>query len=276
MSSPYWVRTLLNKTFNQRFFWSRLTRFSPIGRLVRHMLFENDEIFYLPKDQVIEINESVETEGLGGMAVPSKVLDHFIRRADFHWIMDFCICRDSSGCRDYPMELGCLFLGEAARHINPKFGRPVTMEQALAHAERCRKAGLVHLIGRNKLDTIWLGVGPPEKLLTVCNCCPCCCLWKVLPVIDERIGENVSRMPGVRVEVTDQCAGCGRCTRDVCFVGAIRIENKQAVIDSDMCRGCGRCASVCPNDAIAVLVEDADFIGRTIRRIDSAVDVEGK
>lgn len=276
MTSPYWVKTLINRTFSQRFFWSRLTRFAPVGRLVHHMFFENDEIFYLPKDRVIEIDESVDTGASGGMAVPSKVLEHFIRTADFHWIMDFCICRDSANCRDYPRELGCLFMGEAARRINPKFGRPASMEQALEHAERCREAGLVHLIGRNKLDTAWLGVGPPENLLTVCNCCPCCCLWKVLPVIDERISKNVSRMPGIRVEVTDHCLGCGRCTRNVCFVDAIRQEDSRAVIDSEMCRGCGRCADVCPNDAIVVHIDDADYIGRTIRRIEEAVDLSAK
>ena len=273
MSTPYWIKPLINRIFHQRFFWSRLTRRRPVGRLVYRMLFKDDDVFYLPKDQVIEINESVETGDGGSMPVPSEVLEYFIRQAGFHWLMDFCICRDSAGCRDYPRDLGCLFLGEAARHINPGFGRPVSMEAALAHARRCREAGLVHLIGRNRLDTVWLGVGPSQKLLTVCNCCPCCCLWQVLPFLDARISEKVSRLPGVNVFVTERCEGCGRCARDVCFVGAIGLENRQARIDPDICRGCGRCADICPNNAIAVTVRDAGFIDNAIRRVSSSVDV---
>jgi len=90
---------------------------------------------------------------------------------------------DSTGCKDYPMDLGCIFLGEAVKEINPKFGRMATVEEALEHAKKCRDAGLVHLIGKNKLDTVWLNAGPGDKLMTICNCCPCCCLWKILPDI---------------------------------------------------------------------------------------------
>ena len=28
--------------------------------------------------------------------------------------LDVCICRDSHGCKDYPIDLGCMFLGEGA------------------------------------------------------------------------------------------------------------------------------------------------------------------
>jgi hypothetical protein len=90
--------------------------------------------------------------------------------------MNTCLCRDAKQCKDYPIDLGCLFLGEAALGINPRLGRGVTKREALEHIRRCREAGLVHLIGRNKLDTVWLGVGPGDKLLTICHCCPCCCL----------------------------------------------------------------------------------------------------
>jgi hypothetical protein len=77
--------------------------------------------------------------------------------------MNSCICREAERCEDYPIDLGCLFLGEAALGINPQLGRRVTKEKALQHVRRCREAGLVHLIGRNKLDTMWLGVGPGDR-----------------------------------------------------------------------------------------------------------------
>jgi len=139
---------------------------------------------------------------------------------------------------------------------------------------RCRAAGLVHLIGRNKLDTVWLGVGPGDKLLTICNCCPCCCLWRVLPQIDPAIGAKVSRLPGVTVTVGERCTGCGTCTQDVCFVNAIQLVDGQAVI-SDACRGCGRCVSVCPEEAITLSVDnEADTARELIERIAGLVDVK--
>jgi len=50
-------------------------------------------------------------------------------------------------------------LGEAAMRIDSKLERKVTKEEALLHVEKCREAGLVHLMGRNKLDTVWLKIG---------------------------------------------------------------------------------------------------------------------
>ncbi|MBW1893421.1 MAG: 4Fe-4S binding protein [Deltaproteobacteria bacterium] len=271
MASPYWIKTLLNKTFSQRFFWARLSNYPIIGRAIEYLLFEDDEIFYLPKNKAIPVNKSLTQKE--DMVMPSQVLDHFIREANYHWIMDFCICRDSTNCKDYPIDLGCMFLGEAAMGINPKWGRRVTEAEAIEHAKRCRDAGLVHLIGRNKLDKVWLNVGPGKKLLTVCNCCPCCCLWKVLPEINPSIGSKINRMPGISMIVTDKCVGCGICAKeDVCFVNAIHIENEHAVIGAN-CRGCGRCVTVCPNDSIEVKIENNQFMTDTISRISNVVNV---
>jgi hypothetical protein len=56
--------------------------------------------------------------------------------------------------------LGCLFMGKAVLGINPALGRLVSKEEAHEHIRRCNEKGLFHLIGRNKLDTVWLGIGP--------------------------------------------------------------------------------------------------------------------
>jgi ferredoxin len=199
-------------------------------------------------------------------------VEHFVEEARYHWIMDTCICRDASHCQDYPVDLGCLFLGEAVLGINPKLGRLVTREEALAHVRRCHDAGLVHTIGRNKLDTVWLGVGPGDRLMTICNCCPCCCLWRMLPQLDPEIAAKVTRMPGVTVSVTEQCAGCGTCTQGVCFVDAIHLNEQRAVI-TDACRGCGRCVTACPENAIELSIDDRQFVARSIRELSSLVDV---
>ena len=272
MGGPYFMKTIINKTFSQRFFWSRLSQYPVIGRLIEYLLFEDDDIIYLPRDTAVSIPVNAPLTPRADTVMPSQVLEHFIRRAGFHWIMNFCICRDSSQCKDYPIDLGCIFLGEAAMDINPRFGRRASVDEALEHAARCREAGLVHLIGRNKLDTVWLNVGPGKKLLTVCNCCPCCCLWKILPTINTRISSRVNRMPGVSVTVTDRCIGCGICTKNVCFVDAIRLNGKRAEI-SDDCRGCGRCVTVCPQAAIEMKIDGHHRISAAIDMIDHLVDV---
>jgi len=238
--------------------------------MIRYGLFDGDDIIYLPKDGVIRIDESIPNPD--DTVLPSRVVEHFIDEARYHWIMNSCICRDASGCRDYPIELGCLFLGEAVLGINPELGRLVSKEAALAHVQRCREAGLVHLVGRNKLDTVWLGVDPGHRLLTICNCCPCCCLWKMLPHLDPSIGCSVTKMPGVAVRVTEDCPGCGLCAEGVCFVDAIHMEDERAVI-GDACRGCGRCAEMCPADAIEISVREDDFVRGAIERISPLVDL---
>jgi len=65
---------------------------------------------------------SASREAAPDMVLPSQVVEHFIEQAGVHWIMNACICRDASGCRDYPIDLGCLFLGEAAAGINRPSG----------------------------------------------------------------------------------------------------------------------------------------------------------
>lgn len=270
MSRPTWFVDLLRKTFPDRFRAAELTKIPVIGRAVDRALFAGDDIIYLPKDNVIPIDRAIPRPE--SLVLPSQIVEHFIEQAAYHWIMNFCICRDASACRDYPTTLGCLFLGEAVLEINPQHGRLVSKEEALTHARRCRAAGLVHLIGRNKLDSVWLGAGPGHKLMTICNCCPCCCLWRMLPQIDPAIGHKVSRLPGISVAVTDHCAGCGACAEGICFVDAIHLKDGRAAI-SDACRGCGRCVEICPTGAIELTVGDTGFVDAAIARLTSLVDV---
>ena len=274
MGRPVWFVNLIKKAFPSRFLVARLTNVPPIGRLVDYGLFDGDDVICLPKDDVVRtvipVDEPIENPG--DVVLPSQVVEHFIEQANYHWVMDFCICRASNHCEDYPIDLGCLFLGEAVLQINPRMGRRVTKEEALEHVRRCREAGLVHAIGRNKLDSVWLGARPTGKLMTICNCCPCCCLWRVIPQIAPMIGDKITRMPGVTVTVTDRCVACGACTQDVCFVDAIHLDGDRAVID-DACRGCGRCVEVCPEQAIELSVEDGRFIEESIARLSPLVDV---
>ncbi|MBS3784902.1 MAG: 4Fe-4S binding protein [Anaerolineae bacterium] len=274
MGRPMWFVNLIQRAFPMRFAAAKATRLPLLGRLADRWLFDGDDIIFLPQDQTVQtIPVGVTIDRSEEMVLPSRVVEHFVEVASVHWIMDFCLCRAAEGCQDYPIELGCLFLGEAALGINPKLGRRVTKEEALAHVQRCREAGLVHMIGRNKMDTVWLGVGPGHQLLTVCNCCPCCCLLGILPHLTTRISDKLQRMPGVSVSINGQCVGCGTCAEGICFADAIHLENGRATID-ETCRGCGRCVNVCPQGAIELSLEDNRFVDQAIARISTLVDLD--
>lgn len=275
MSLPIPFVKLIQKGFPFRFFLARLSNLPLLGKFIDHLFFRGDSIIYLPQNKVVSLNRKIDAdENFENIVLPSRVVEHFVEQANYHWIMNFCICRDSAGCKDFPIELGCLFLGKAVTGINPKLGRSVSKGEALKHLEKCREHGLVHLIGRNKLDTAWLNVGPGTQLLTICNCCPCCCLWKMLPMLSSNISDKVTRMPGVNVKVTERCTGCGLCTEDICFVNAIHLIDKQAAINQD-CRGCGRCVSACPHQAITLTIDSSiDFFQESINKISTLVDVK--
>jgi Pyruvate/2-oxoacid:ferredoxin oxidoreductase delta subunit len=165
--------------------------------------------------------------------------------------------------------LGCLFIGEAAKKIPKNLGKSVSKKDALNHIKKCREKGLVHLIGRDKLDETWLGVGSKIPLITVCNCCNCCCLWRMLPDLHNNLSSTVKKMPGVKLVVNDNCTACKKCTEEVCFINAIKVKNGKAIISND-CLCCGRCVEVCPNNAIDLVIDDEKFIQKTIERVKSS------
>ncbi|NMC55574.1 MAG: 4Fe-4S binding protein [Chloroflexi bacterium] len=272
MASPIWFVRLLQRFFSQRFAIARLSKHSfVVRRFFDRVLFPGDHILYLPKNNVIQVHEAVQPPV--STVLPSQILEHFIDKADYHFVMNRCICREAAECQHYPVDLGCLFLGEAVKGIHPELGCRVSKAEALAHLKRAQQAGLVQMIGRNHLDTVWMGVGPGDKLMTICNCCECCCLYKMLPDMHETVSSRIQKMPGVSVSVGDACVGCGKCAQGVCFVNAIRLENGRAVIGED-CRGCGRCVEVCPTGAISLHVSGWDFVETSITQLEPLVNLK--
>jgi len=80
MARPLWVVGLLKFGFPGRFLIARLTKVPVIGRIMDRWLFQGDDIMYLPRDQVIQMNKPVEMPG--EMVLPSQVVEYFIGKAN--------------------------------------------------------------------------------------------------------------------------------------------------------------------------------------------------
>ncbi|MCY3410292.1 MAG: 4Fe-4S binding protein [Candidatus Heimdallarchaeota archaeon] len=272
MGRPLWIVQLIKQTFTGRFTLAKLTHVAPLRWVIDRILFHEDKIYYLPKTTTISVNKTLEPKQ--DTVLPTKVIEHFIDNSSKLWIMNSCICRSSNKCKDHDQNIGCLFLGEAVLNINPALGRLVSKDEAKDHLQRGADNGLVNLIGRNKLDVMWLGATPGDQLMTICHCCSCCCLWRMIPQLDRQISDKVTKLPGVEVLVNEElCTGCGKCAEpEICFVNAISIHQKKSYISQD-CRGCGRCLEVCPRKAISLTIDMNFSVKKAIDDLSPLVDV---
>lgn len=111
------------------------------------------------------------------VALKRDDVERFIAESPAVGLMHECLCRTVGGCAGYLKELGCLVLGEAARGLHPGLGRLVGREEALAHAERALRLGLAPTAVRMKSEALLWSL-KAGGFLTVCFCCPCCCLMR--------------------------------------------------------------------------------------------------
>ena len=256
----------LKYIFNWRFWIAEITKKSKSYRkFIDKMLFENDEIVIIPNS--INVNKKIESEG--SEFLPTDILKDVVRRCDDIVVMNTCLCRSSNGCEDYPQDIGCIFLGPTANKIPKHIGKKVTVDEALDHIDRADAAGLSHLIGKNKIDTVWMNIHPGDGLLTICHCCPCCCLWKVYPNLDNAISDKVEKLDGITITLhEDKCKMCKKCLKEVCMFQAISLKDSKISIDYDICRGCGLCTTACKFDAITIDYSD-ETIDNVINRMDN-------
>ena len=181
---------LLEKIFPHISKLAKLSKNPIISKLFYKIIFNKNNLTVIPKDNVVEIKLNKKINPLDSVVVPSDIVHKFIDEANHHFLMNFCICKEAMQCKNHPIEYGCLFMDDAVLEINKDFGRLVSKEEAHKHIRKCREDGLVHLIGSDKLDEQWLGVSEGLKLLTVCNCCECCCLWRMLPDLDSKLSSQ--------------------------------------------------------------------------------------
>ena len=218
----------------------------------------------------IPINKDIE--GGEGIALPEEVLDRLIEKSNDRVIINLCGCRMIYGCKQYPQDLGCLFMGKSTRRIPRSFCHEATVQEAKAHVRKAVGAGLVPIVGEARADHDLLRIPYEGTLLTSCFCCECCCLSRFFRRGPLEIVDGIMHpVEGLTVQVTDACVGCGTCV-STCFIQAIQVKAGQAVID-EYCRVCGRCAAACPQNAIKLKLENPHAVDDVVNRILSKVNL---
>ena len=194
--------------------------------------------------------------------------------------MNFCLCRDSNHCKDYPVEYGCLFLGEAVLGINPALGHRVTKAEALEHARRC-PGGRAGAPGGAR--QVGYGLARGESGGKAAHHLQ---LLPVLLLVEDPAGgrpehrrqgdENAGGQGGgwrAVPGVWDLHAGCLLCRGNPAggWAGGSPADSRAEI--GEECRGCGRCVEICPNGAIEITIEQGMYIQGTIERIAPLVEL---
>ena len=207
---------------------------------------------------VMPLNVDVADKG-EKVVVPLELIKESLKNVTYIAGMDGCLCREANDCNDYPHDLGCLFLGEAAKAVvKHKLGRQFTYEEACARVDEAARVGLMGQAVWIEVEQMLWGVRNDlmDHFLEICFCCPCCC-------IAMRLARNATATerhrfhPAGWTAVPDRtkCVGCRTCAeeRNGCPVEAISFgEDGKVVINQELCVGCGICRARCGFDAIRI------------------------
>jgi UDP-glucose 4-epimerase len=239
---------------NSKSYLDVLLKFWPLGRFLNwlgrqpplgHLL---TPFFDRRSNHAVIIPIKKTIQGTESIVLPYALLTPLVSQATDCFVLESCLCRKAEGCQNYPVDLGCLFLGRGATRLHPSLSRRLSTPEALAHIRKAVDMGLTPLIVHASFDAFMLGI-PMDKMLAICFCCDCCCtIRSSLRYGPPAFWDTVERLPGLSVQVEEGCIGCGTCL-DLCHVQAIELLNGEAHI-GDRCKGCGRCVEACPEGAI--------------------------
>jgi len=187
--------------------------------------------------RVIAIGKAVPTTQ---HVLPTQQAIEHLKKAEL-CALTRCGCRVAFGNCDNPLDT-CLILDEEAEHLIARgLAKEITLEEAERTLEIADKAGLVHL-------TLYL---PGQRVYAVCSCCPCCC-HELQALLNYGKTFFVAESDYTAVCDTDQCNGCGECTRR-CIFGAREMRNGKSFVREENCYGCGLCVTTCPTKATRLI-----------------------
>ena len=209
-------------------------------------LLKQRETGYVSRSKTLPVNETAPSE--------SRVLEHnslrkIIRDAKVITTVP-CPCRrqlEISGNRPSDCPAGdqsfCIQTGAMAQTLVDRgIATVLTTEEALERIDEAAKAGLVHNV-TDFMDDYEIA---KEIGMSICNCCPCCCI--LLYSVFKGFPEIVKKSGFQPTLDENACTGCGGC-EDRCVFNAIS-ANGFARFDLGKCLGCGNCVLACPEKAI--------------------------
>lgn len=190
------------------------------------------------------------------VVMPADLMKKAIRDARYRAIMTSCICREAQDCKNYPKDIGCIFLGEAAEAcVRNGIAKEATAEECYLHLEKAASHGLSG-------QALWVEVEKylwgfetknARKFLEFCFCCPCCCTGFRFA---KRTGREARllfhRTSGWVAEIdTDKCVKCMAC-QAICPRHAVDSVYGLVTVNED-CGGCGLCIPKCSTGAIKLV-----------------------
>lgn len=246
--------------------WKKVARVPVLDRFIGPLLWneKNVDATYIPVGEAVEVDP--------GGALPYVLIEDLIGSASKLFALNGCVCRTGHDCGDYPKELGCLFLGDAAGDIDPGLCRPVSLDEALEHARTARAHGLLPCIVHGSFDATLFRIDY-RRMLAICFCCNCCCAFRRdMKKGPEAYRERITRLPGLQVSGAGNCAGCGACV-EACAFGAVELT-PEGPLFAGYCKACGRCADACPHGNIHITLDPgANTRELLLQRINARTDI---
>lgn len=207
---------------------------------------------------VMPLNVDVTDKG-EKTVIPIDMIKKSLENVTYIAGMDGCLCREANDCKEYAHDLGCLFLGEAAKAVvKHGLAREFTYEEACQRVDMAAEAGLMGQAVWIEVEQMLWGVRNDlmDHFLEICFCCPCCCIAMRL-ARNATSAERHRFHPSGWTAVADltKCVGCKKCgeEKNGCPVEALSFrEDGKVVIDQEHCVGCGICKSRCNVGAISI------------------------
>lgn len=232
---------------------------APRGKWKKAKQFFETRAFGTPEQnkvqvKILPLNAPIKDQP--NAVLPRKMIDDVIDKSSFRVILNECICRRGTGCKDFPIDFGCLFIGEGARNLlRGGVAREATKEEAKAHIQKAADMKLVPIAAYVKIEQWVMGLSKENhnRLLEICLCCPCCCIgFHNFRHITPEFRRQVFKSVGFVAKSLPTCQGCFECVSK-CPAGAIRIKGDKVWVKEDECVGCGICQNTCPHKAIRLI-----------------------
>ncbi len=205
------------------------------------------------KRKTIPINASVSHTD--SMVHPTFHLSELIEEfGDKDAICVFpCVCRYGNRLIESPCDFklpgnSCIVFGHFAEvWVDFGFGRHVSKEEAIDILKEVRENGAVHSVIHERDDC-------SLPVIAICNCCwDCCSILKPYNMGSISVKYNSTYI--ARIKDDPNCKGCGNCEK-FCPTTAMKVKDKQAVLNSDLCIGCGQCAFQCRQNNIELCPDE--------------------